>query len=456
MAVNNGTILARAWLDGTNDFQQRVPKPTQSNIAQVAEQIFNPMNGICYNYFQDYLVNRIAQTVVEGKRFRNPLAALKKDKIVYGSSIEHVALEWLKAHSFEDDVETLLKNNRPKGVSWFASQNRRDRYDVTINRDELRSAFDSEFGLNSLAARIIELPVNSDEYDEFQIMKNLLATYETKWGFTRHKLSKKPVDEASGKEFLTAVMTDSKLMEFPSTTYNAMNAAAIPTFVKQNELILIVDAQTNASIKVNTYAGLFNMSEAEVQARIIVVDHIPIPNAVAVLTTEDALDVHDTEYGIQSFYNPMTLGTNYYLHHWGIYAVNPYVPAVLYTTGDAVAPQTITEDVTGITATLPAKISLGGTYDLAVKLTGTVTPDNTPIELKPDSVTTTSLSLENAVGDTVSALTSRTWIDGAGVLHVQPNGIKAGTKLHVTVKSTYANPTGDTESLTATATTTFE
>lgn len=440
MAVNNTTIMARAWLEGTNDFQQRIPRPTQSNMAQVAEELFSPLNGNCYNYFQDFFVNRIAYTIAHGRVFNNPLKVFKQNKIDYGSSIQNVAYKWLKAHAYEDDIETLLKMNRPEGVAWYVSQNRRDRYDVTITHDELRTAFLDEYGLNNLAAKIVQLPSNSDEYDEFNIMKNLLAVYETNYGFTKHKLTAAPTDEATGKEFLTAVMADSGMMQFPSTNYNAINVEPIPTFVNMDELILIVTPQTNASIKVNTYAGLFNLSEAEVNARIVQVDYLPIPNAVAILTTREIFDVHDTLYEMKTFYNPQTLGTNYFLHHWGIYGLNPYVPAVLYTTNTATVDPTITENVTGLNITGAATAAAGDVVPLTFQLTGSVTPNDTPIELKPESVTA-NVTLTPGEDDTESALNSRTYLDSFGKLHIQRTGLKAGSKLTVNAVSTYVNPT---------------
>ena len=440
MAVNNTTIMARAWLEGTNDFQQRIPRPTQSNMAQVAEELFSPLNGNCYNYFQDFLVNRIAYTIAHGRVFNNPLKVFKQNKIDYGSSIQNVAYKWLKAHAYEDDIETLLKMNRPEGVAWYVSQNRRDRYDVTITHDELRTAFLDEYGLNNLAAKIVQLPSNSDEYDEFNIMKNLLAVYETNYGFTKHKLTAAPTDEATGKEFLTAVMADSGMMQFPSTNYNAINVEPIPTFVNMDELILIVTPQTNASIKVNTYAGLFNLSEAEVNARIVQVDYLPIPKSVAILTTREIFDVHDTLYEMKTFYNPQTLSTNYFLHHWGIYGLNPYVPAVLYTTDAATVDPTITENVTGLKITGDATAAAGDVVPLTFQLTGSVTPNDTPIELKPESVTA-NVTLTPAEDDTESALNSRTYLDSFGKLHIQRTGLKAGSKLTVNAVSTYVNPT---------------
>lgn len=440
MAVNNTTIMARAWLEGTNDFQQRIPRPTQSNMTQVAEELFSPLNGNCYNYFQDFLVNRIAYTIAHGRVFNNPLKVFKQNKIDYGSSIQNVAYKWLKAHAYEDDIETLLKMNRPEGVAWYVSQNRRDRYDVTITHDELRTAFLDEYGLNNLAAKIVQLPSNSDEYDEFNIMKNLLAVYETNYGFTKHRLTAAPTDESTGKEFLTAVMADSGMMQFPSTNYNAINVEAIPTFVNMDELILIVTPQTNASIKVNTYAGLFNLSEAEVNARIVQVDYLPIPNAVAILTTREIFDVHDTLYEMKTFYNPQTLGTNYFLHHWGIYGLNPYVPAVLYTTNAATVDPTITENVTGLNITGAATAAAGDIVPLTFQLTGSVTPNDTPIELKPESVTA-NVTLTPGEDDTESALNSRTYLDSFGKLHIQRTGLKAGSTLTVNAVSTYVNPT---------------
>lgn len=449
MAVNNITIVTRGWLNGTTDFQQRIPDPTQAGIRATMDALFEPMNRAYFNQFMDFLVNRIGRTYVYGKIFNNPLAIFKKDKLNYGSTIQNVAFKWLKAHSYVDDDDTLLKMARPDGVAWYVSQNRRDRYDLSVSQDELRTAVDSEYGLNDLVARMMELPSNSDNYDEMQIMLNLLALYETQYGFTKRKLTAAPTDEATGKEFLTRVMADTGLMKFPSTTFNAQEFQDVPTFVTDDEMILIVTPETNASIKVNTYAGLFNLDEARAQARIVEVPYIPIPNAVAVLTTRDIFDVHDTLLQTESFWNPQTLTNNYYLHHWGIYAPNPYVPAVLYTTGDAEETQTTTMTATGITITpTTTNAALGDTVQLTTTLTGSVSPEGNGVVVAPDACTY-SISLTPGEEDTTSALNARTRVDNYGVLHIQRTNLKAGTKLNVTAATTYVNPDGATKWYTA-------
>lgn len=457
MAVNNITIMARGWLEGTNDYQQRIPDPTQSGISATISALFDPMNRQYYNQFQDYLINRIAKTVVQGKVFNNPLAVFKKEKIDYGSSIQNVAFKWLKAHSYIDDDETLLSMARPDGVAWYVSQNRRDRYDISISRQELYTACENEYGLNNLVARMMELPANSDNYDEMNIMINLLAVYENYYGFFKKQLSAAPTDEATGKEFLTQVMADSGMMKFPNTVYNAEQFNEIPTFVTDDEMILIVTPETNASIKVNTYSGLFNLDEARAQARVVEVPYIPVPNAVAILTTRDIFDVHDTLLETDTFWNPQTLTNKYFLHHWGIYAPNPYVPAVLYTTDAAslipeteMSPSGLSIDPSTTNA------DLGDVITLTATLAGTVDPETgTAVTVAPNACTY-AITLTAAEGNTdTSALNSRTRVDEYGRLHIQRTGLDTGDKITVTAKSTYINPTGSTSAYTATSTVTI-
>lgn len=457
MAVNNSTIMARAWLEGTNDYQQRITDPTQGGIAATIRDLFDPMNKMYYNQFQDYLVQRIAKTVAHGRVFEQPLARFKKEKIDYGQTIQNVAFEWLAAHAYTDDDETLLKMERPRGRAWYVSQNRRDRYDLSITRQELYAATDSEYGLNNLINKMLELPTNSDNYDEMQIMINLLAVYETQYGFFKRQLTAAPNDEESGKEFLTRVMADTGYMTgFPSTTYNAMELGGnIPVFVPMDDLILIVTPETNAAIKVNTYAGLFNVEEARAQARIVQVPFIPIPGAVALLTSKDIFDCHDTLYETDTFWNPKTLTNNYYLHHWGIYGVNPYVPCVLYTTGEGTTVPEIQQSVTSLSLTSPegTNVVLGGEYPLQLDLQGSITDDNNAnhggaIQVRPDAATF-SITLEPTEGSENSALNSRTRIDDQGVLHIQKSGLSTGDKITVNAASTYWDPTGSNSRQTA-------
>ena len=462
MAQNNNTIMAKAWLAGTNDFQQRIPDPTQAGISATMSALFQPMNGQYFNQFMDILVNRIAYTYVRGQNYKNPLAVFKGNKINYGSTIQEIAPKWIKAHSYEDDAETLLKLHRPESEVWYHSQNRRDQYPISVNVDELRTAFTDEYGLNNLVAQLMNTPNNADEYDEFNIMKNLIAEYETRWGFYKYHLDDYPADDASGKAFLTALQTLGGKLQFPSSVYSGTD---IPVFAQPSELVLLVTPEAQASLNVNTLAALFNVDLAKVSYRTVLIDEFPIPDAVALLTTEDFFVCHDTLYNTTSFWNPQTLTTTYWLNHWGVYSVSPFVPAILFTTAAGTVTPTIKQAVTGLTVTAePGTVELGGSVGIVTKLNGAIEPadSDTDVLVRPDACIY-NVSAETPAGADPATkpakpvqLNARTRVDNYGVLHVQKTGLKPGDVITVTATSTYVNPSGATVPYTGTATVTIE
>ena len=448
---NNNTIATKSWLVATNDFQQRVPNPSQSGLAATMDALFQPMNAQYYGQFMDILVNRIGFTYVRGQSYKNQLAVFKGQKLAFGSTIQEIAPKWIKAHSYNDENETLLKLHRPEAEAWYHSQNRRDQYPISISADELRTAFTDEYGLNNLIAQVMQAPINSDEYDEYIIMKELIGMYEEKWGFYKHHLSAAPTDETTGKELLTALQTYGGRLQFPSALYSGTD---IPVFAKPSELLLLVTPDTQAALNVNTLAALFNVDLAKVSYRTVLIDEFPVDGAVALLTTEDFFVCSDTLYNTTSFWNPETLATNYYLNHWGVYSVSPFVPAILFTTSEGTTVPTVTQQVTGLTVSSDeSTVEAGKSVRLAVKLNGSVTPE-TPdgcITVAPDAATySVNAVRKSEEGSTPVGLNSRTRVDNYGVLHVQKGGLEKGDVITVTAVSTYRNPSGVTTPYTGT------
>lgn len=463
MSETNSTILTHAWLSATNDFQQRIPEPTQSNINAVIDALLDPMNKQYYNQFIDILVMRIGDTFVHQQTFRNPLRVFKKSQMRYGSTLQEIIPKWIRAHAYEDDAEDVFKMARPDVAQWFHSQNRRDRYDITINRDELRTAFTTEGGLNRLVASILDVPMNSDEYDEYRIMMQLMAVYEQKWGFYKEQISA-VTSEATGKAFLKKVRAYAGKLQFPNTIYNNGAIPDVPIFVKPSELVLFITPDVQASIDVDTLASLFHLEKADITYRTILVDEFPIDGAVALLTTEDFFMCRDTEYTTTSMYNPKTLGQNYFLHHWGVYSVSPFVPAILFTTESGTSVGTITQELTALSIALSDSTPApGDLVTITPTLTGTLkTASNasytgTAIELAPTACTY-AVSVARTTGSGQSAVTSavnspRTYVDTEGVLHVGSE-LHGGDVITIVATSTYINPSGDTSTLTDDATAT--
>lgn len=458
MAVDNATILDKVRTKGTDDYQQRIPSATQTGVANTMRYLFDPMNRQYLNDCVWNMVNRIGLTVMaQNAPFENPLAIFKKENLYWGSTVQEIAVKWIKAHGYKDDAEELLKMHRPEAAVWFYEMNRRDQYPISWTDDELRQAFVDDFGLNRFVAQIMETPRNSDNYDEMNIMLALIRHYEQNLGFYKIHLDNIPSDETTAKTLLKALRSTAGRMQFPSTQYNALNVTDIPAYANPQQMVLLIEPEYLASLDVDALSAVFQLDKADVPYRIIQVPSLGIPGAVALLVSTDWYQVRDTLYGTTQFYNPQTLGNTLYLNHWGIYGVSPFTPCALFTTDAGTSITVVTQTVTDFTLTpVTGTVSAGGVVQLTPKLTATVAPTGTAIQVAPNAATYEVAAHHAASGaDTHGAaieLNVNTFVDDQARLHVQRDGLVAGDVITVTGTATYVNPNGATTEHSATCT----
>lgn len=439
MAALNSDIMSASWLAGTNSFQQRIPDPTQYSLDKVANAIFDPMNADLYNEWSTGLVNRIGMTVANVQRFQNPLGIFKKPGMNYGRSIANVAVAWAKAHSYQDSLEDLLKYERPEFRTQFVSIDRFDKYKVSITRTEARQAVAAEgYGLNELVSLAMSSATNADEYDEMNIMMQLFGMAAGK--MYNHQLSAAPTDKATAQELLAAVKKYVNLLQFPTTVYNLQDVKDVPCFARPEDMIILADPATMATLDVYAFADLFHEDVAKTRARMVLVPEFPMPNTQAILTTKDAFICCDTEYGIFPFFDPNTLTTHNFLHHQGVYGLNVFAPFVRFSTDAGTNRATVTQSVTSVTVTAEnPTVALGGTDAIQVELNGTITNDVMDVySVEPDAVAWT-ITAATSDGDAVE-LNSRTFIDRFNVLHVQKSGLSDGDVITVAGTAIYTNP----------------
>lgn len=457
MAVDNATILDKVRLKGTDDYQQRVPSATQTGVANTARYLFDPMNRQYLNDCVWSMVNRIGLTVMaQNAPFENMLSIFKKENLYWGSTVQEIAIKWIKAHGYKDDAETLLKMHRPEAAVWFYEMNRKDQYPISWTDDELRQAFTDDYGLNRFIAQVMETPRSIDNYDEMNIMLSLISHYERNLGFYKVHLDAAPTDEASAKTLLKSLRATAGRMRFPSTQYNALNVNDIPAYANPQQMVLLIEPEYLASLDVDGLSAVFQLDKADVPYRIIQVPSLGIPGAVALLVSTDWYQVRDTLYGTTQFYNPQTLSNTLYLNHWGIYGVSPFTPCALFTTDAGTSVKVVTQTVTGFTLTPETgTVAAGDVLQLTPKLTAKVIPSGTAIDAAPNSATyevsATHAGAEGAEG-AAFALNVNTFVDDQARLHVQRDGLKTGDIITVTGTATYINPNDETTTHTATST----
>lgn len=455
MAVLNSTVLERSWINGSWDFQQRIPNPAINAYSNVIENLFSPLNNDLFNEFCG-LLNGLNATYVDIKRFENPLRDLKKPAMSWGNSERHVAVKYLEAHAGHWSDETLLKVERPEFVEWFYSVGEPRRYEFSWSRQEIVRAFSQDgYGYEDLLQATITQMLSSAEYDEMNIMISMFAEADARLGgLYRYHISGAPTTDVIGKELLTGIRATAGRMKFPSTLYNHID---VPVFESPDTLILWTTPEVMANLDVNTLSSVFQLDKADIKYRIIEIPEFPIPNVYAALTSEDFIYYRDFMTGLEPpFYNPGNRTMKYYYWANALIGVNPAANCVLFTTDENTVIPTVTMVPSGLEfEQSKLECVAGESVQLKLNLVGDVESDNpTVIGVEPDSGLFEVVGYANSDGDTPISLNSRTYVDNYGVLHTQKS-LEPGNELVVIARSAYINPSGATTSYYAEATVTI-
>lgn len=157
------------------DYQSNVPAVEQaSDIPKVGEIICG--NPAFSNQFLNALLNRIAKVVVKSATFNNPFSALKKGYLEFGETVEDIFVSIAKGVEFSTEKAAAreFKRTIPDVRSVFHVMNYRVMYPITIQDIDLKRAFLSMDGVQSMIAKIVDSVYTGAEYDEYLIFKYLL------------------------------------------------------------------------------------------------------------------------------------------------------------------------------------------------------------------------------------------------------------------------------------------
>ncbi len=393
------------------DYQARIPVVDQGNIAQTMKQIqsYEPS----WNAFVNVLINGMLMQIIRVNEWNNPLAQFKQGRLVnYGTWIQEIGMGLLRAHHYDDSVTNVFDADLPEIYSNFHTQNRQDRYDLRVNEIELRQAmWSGDVGLAGFLNTLMQVPFQSDQQDEYVIMRELfaLANQRDEW-YNVH------VDDITGLTDPTAIKDAaqdivSKLREmvirigFRNRAYNAAHLPAVCT-----DPVLFVDASFAPKIDVYSLAQAFNMDKANFVGRVVTVDDLGLPgdeHCHAILADPDLFVCADTVIEARTMPNPKTLAINYFLHHWGVYSMSRFLPVIKFSSLPSTADVVQIGTVSSVSVTADPATTQPG---LMVKCTATVTgTDDTPVN---QGVRFELVKDDGAISST------NTFILGDGWLHI--------------------------------------
>lgn len=330
MPAQNISVLNTVWENASADYQARIPQATRDNITAVGNSILN--YSAAKNEFIDALVNRISLVLIASKMATNRLGVFKKGMLEYGADIEEIFISMAQGNHFDVAVaeNEVFKRKDPSVLARFHRVNREDFYKVTIEEAQIKRAFLSSDGLGKLVAGIINSLYSADSYDEYILMKQLVADYFADTDInSKYVTVPKVTDQASAQEFMRVIKQTSTDMEFMATDFNP---AGVLTKSEKSEQVLLIHKNVDVNISTDLLAWAFNSNNFDANIQKIVVDDFgDLANTQAVLVDKAFFMVFDKLYETRNQYNGQGLYWNYWLHHHQLLSTSQFQNAVRFS-----------------------------------------------------------------------------------------------------------------------------
>ena len=320
-------------------YQDRIPVATATNIEDLGGTLLE--NEALKNQFLNALIHKIAFTIVSNRRFKNPLAVLKKGTIPFGTTVEEIFTNPVGAKVFDgSNTSDMLEVKKPDTKTIYHERNRQDKYSVSISNAQLRSAFKSAGTFETFLNSIITAMYSGDEMDEYFLMRKVLSSAISKNKIVSHTVTYDGGEE-SCKELIKGIKTFASNFTFPSTQYNGYNKlnesditsktlTPATTWSPREKQVLLIRSDVDSATDVEVLAKAFNMEKTDFLKRKIVVDTFGDDKTLALLCDESLFQIYDNEYVVKSFDNGSNLTTNYWLHHWQTISLSLFANAVAF------------------------------------------------------------------------------------------------------------------------------
>ena len=377
-----------------------IPVATDENVAEVSSGYLNYPET--RGYFMDALINRIGLTILKGTRFNNPFRRLRKSDVQLGETIQEIFVKLVEEKDYDYSSQTLLAIEKPQVDAIYYVLNRKKYYKQSVSEDEWRQYFVSWQTIGDFIASVIANMTTSDENDEYNYCLQAINQYMVKDLFYKVHMDE-VTDNTTGDNVIKTLQAMAKKLTFISDKYNARRNQ---TAVREDDLVLFLTADMEAELSVYVQSKAFNLEKVEYLKNRIVVDGFKDPTVKMVLTSTDWLGLRNRLVKTGAFYNPETLTTNYYYHHWEYIYTSQLEPAIAFTT-EAVESDGVTSvTVSPATVTMPKGGSL--TFTPVVTATGNATKNVTwSVTGGTSQATFISQAGELTIGadETVSSLT---------------------------------------------------
>lgn len=341
--------------------------------------------------FFSFLVDAVAMQIVRSSQFSDKLAFLYKDEIPYGRVIYDIRPICPNEDSdygvvdFEVDVTNPYEKQKSKLSMVEHKANNYKKIKITYSYDQIRSAFNTAFGVSDLVQAII---------NQVYLQKNA-------WSYTAKRNSLAQRGYALWKKFTSFEDFTIKFqqfksdMEYPQLS-QGYNRNVIVNPSAESDLRIFISKDFKIEDNVKYLSSLFNVGYADIAKMVVEVDGFGdyAKDVVCVILDINGLEFRKILNDSDELRNPADKTRNYWLHFWEMISVSPNCNAVALVKTDNVD-ENIVLNFGGKKYLDDVNIFTDNTYDISI--TNNYTTEGDTITYKLNSNAAVSVDVEETL-----------------------------------------------------------
>lgn len=279
------------------------------------------INAAAYDPAEIYgAVEKIAKQVIRSVVADDRLAELEKGEIGNGTTLEQIVVELATAGVFTDtfdgtDATNPFKALDPELVVKYFKEWTSRQYSAVVSNQKLRKIIAGGGDAGTIAEMIVTSLVEGENQTNYETVRDMFADVTVQANAIADATTVS--DATDYKGILVALKNAISGMSFVNTTYNK---AGIKRKTNKEDIRILMPYTLKNSIDVEELSGVFNLSKAEVESKIIEID-----SAASDIFVFDvnAVQIYTRLKELTSHFNAKTLEMNYFYTVEKMYALSP-------------------------------------------------------------------------------------------------------------------------------------
>lgn len=229
----------------------------------------NGNEQLTLDYSPNYsMVEKIARQMIRSVDTNNPLAWIDKGMVENGVAIEAAVLELASSYGWVGNSQTGTNVNAPSYPSfktrYFTEWNGKQ-FKTTTSREQLRKVLLGDKDATDLAQRIVANLTESENYEDYKIMKGLLTDGVTAGNIINANETAMAVD----KDLIIKIKDVVDEMQFVNKKYVKADYNTRTPFER---IHIVMPFKVFNKLNVDVLASIFNLEKAELLNKITLID----------------------------------------------------------------------------------------------------------------------------------------------------------------------------------------